>query len=80
MYYTYVARSLKDGSYYKGYCEHLDKRLEQHNSGMTKSIRHLLPFEIIYFEEFNILEESIKREKYFKTAAGGRYLKKKLAS
>jgi putative endonuclease len=31
-----------------------------------------------YFEEFPTKAEAIKREKYFKTAAGRRYLKTKL--
>ena len=37
-----------------------------------------MPFEMAYFEEFATREEAIKREKYFKSAAGRRYLKKKL--
>jgi len=33
---------------------------------------------LIYKEEFATREEAIKREKYFKSAAGRRYLKNKL--
>ena len=54
-------------------------RLKEHNSGMTASIKPYTPFAIIYFEEFVTRTEAIKREKYFKSAAGRRYLKKKLA-
>ncbi len=79
MFYAYVIKSLKNGSLYKGHCEFLEERLKEHNNGKTKSIKHCIPFEIIYFEEFVTLEEAIKREKYFKTAAGRKYLKKKLA-
>jgi putative endonuclease len=39
-----------------------------------------MPFEIMYFEEFDTGEETIKREKYFKSAAGRRYLKNKISS
>jgi len=35
-------------------------------------------WKIIYFESFETLEDAIKREKYFKTAAGRRFLKKVL--
>jgi putative endonuclease len=45
---------------------------------MTQSIRKYIPFEVVYFEEFEKGEEAIAREKYFKTAAGRRFLKKKL--
>ncbi len=54
-------------------------RLKQHNGGMTQSIKNNAPFEIVYFEEFTTREEAIKREKYFKSAAGRRFLKKILA-
>lgn len=77
-FYAYVLRSLRDGSLYKGHCSDLEVRLNQHNLGKTKSIKHLVPFEIVYFEEFDNLVESIKREKYFKSASGRRFLKIKL--
>jgi len=80
MFYAYVLRSLTHDYFYKGHCEDLQRRLKQHNSGITKSIVPYLPFEIAYFEEFQSEEEAIRREKYFKTSAGRRYLKKKLTS
>ena len=79
MFYSYVIKSLKFDYYYKGHCEVLEKRLKQHNPGMTASIRKYIPFELIYFEEFETREEAVAREKYFKSAAGRRYLKKQLA-
>jgi putative endonuclease len=75
MFYTYVVRSTDTGYLYKGHCENLEKRLKQHNSGMTQSIRKYAPFELVYFEEFSTREEAVRREKYFKTAAGRRFLK-----
>jgi putative endonuclease len=47
---------------------------------MTTSIRLYIPFEIVYFEEFENLSEAIKREKYFKTARGREFLRKMLPS
>ncbi len=79
MFYTYVLKSLNFDFYYKGHCQNLSERLMQHNSGMTTSIKKFIPFEVVYFEEFEIREKAIDREKYFKTAAGRRYLKKKMA-
>ena len=80
MYFAYVLKSETHDFYYKGHCENLEKRLIQHNCGMTKSIRPYLPFKLIYFEPFTSEEEAIHREKYFKTSAGRRFLKKVLAS
>jgi putative endonuclease len=80
MYFAYVLKSIEHDYYYKGHCQDLEKRLQQHNSGMTESIRPYIPFQIVYFEEFEMEQEAIGREKYFKSSAGRRYLKKKLAS
>ena len=78
MFYAYVLRSVWCEYLYKGHCNDLGIRIEQRNSGMTKSIRPYLPFELVYFEEFETELESIKRENFFKTAAGRRFLKKKI--
>ena len=78
MFYAYVIKSINHDFFYKGHCEDLDVRLEQHNSGQTNSIKPYIPFKMIYFEEFDTREEAITREKYFKSSAGRRYLKKKL--
>ena len=78
MFYAYVIRSIHTGYLYKGHCENLKIRITQHNAGMTESIRPYIPFELVYWEEFETRGEAIKREKYFKTAAGRRFLKKKL--
>jgi putative endonuclease len=43
---------------------------------MTVSIRPYVPFEIVYFEEFETLSEAINREKYFKSSRGRQFLKK----
>ena len=78
MFYAYVLKSVGNDYYYKGHCQNLEKRLEQHNSGMTESIRPYIPLKIVYSEEFEIEKEAILREKYFKTSAGRRFLKKVL--
>ena len=80
MFFAYVLKSINHDFYYKGHCENLNQRLIQHNSGLTESIRPHIPFTIVYIEEFPTREEAIKREKYFKSAAGRRFLKKKLIS
>lgn len=79
MYYAYIIQSEVDGSLYKGQCENIEIRLKQHNAGKIKSIKSKIPFKIIYTEEFESRDESITREKYFKTAAGRRHIKLKLA-
>ena len=78
MYYAYVLKSVNHDYYYKGHCQNLALRLHQHNSGMTVSLRPYTPLIIVYFESFATEPEAVRREKYFKTAAGRRFLHKKL--
>lgn len=79
-YYVYVLKSKVDGRLYKGHSEDLEKRLKEHNSGKTKSTKGYRPWELVYFEEFDIKEEAITRESYFKTGIGREFLKMKLAT
>jgi putative endonuclease len=80
MFYAYVLKSEKFDYFYKGHCKNLEQRLKEHNSGMTTSIRPYLPFKIVYFEEFQTVEEAILREKFLKTSSGRRFLKTKINS
>jgi putative endonuclease len=78
MYYVYVLRSSSCGNLYKGFCSDLQKRLSEHNAGKTKSIKASIPWKIIYYETFDSIDAAISREKYLKSAAGRRFLKKVL--
>jgi putative endonuclease len=80
MYFAYILKSIGHEYFYKGHCQDLEKRIQQHNSGMTESIRPYIPFKLVYSEEFETEREAITREKYFKSAAGRRFLKNKLGS
>jgi putative endonuclease len=80
MYFAYVLKSVSHDYFYKGHCSDIAKRVIQHNSGKTESIRPYIPFALVYFEAFETEREAITREKYFKSAAGRRFLKNKLAS
>jgi putative endonuclease len=73
---VYILKSKFDGSLYKGQTENLENRLIQHNSGKTISTSAKRPWEFAYIEEFNTRDEALKREKYFKSAAGRRFIKK----
>jgi len=78
MFYAYVVKSLNHDYYYKGHCQNITVRLQQHNSGMTKSLKPYLPVQLVYFETFQTAAEAVQREKYFKTAAGRKYLEKQM--
>jgi putative endonuclease len=74
-YYVYVIKSGKDGSWYKGITDNLERRLNQHNSGKNKSTKGKGPYEMVYFEECENRIEARVREKYFKSGIGREQLK-----
>lgn len=47
MYFVYILKSQKDGSYYKGVTTDLRKRIKEHNSSKTRYTSDKQPFEII---------------------------------
>jgi hypothetical protein len=46
----------------------------------TKKVFSIKVLPVIYVEEYEAFQEARKRESYFKTAAGRRFLKKKLGA
>ncbi len=75
MYFVYVLKDEK-GKIYKGMTGDLKKRLSEHKAGKTRTTRKMKNIRLIYFERCKSIEEARKKELYFKSAAGRRYLKK----
>lgn len=78
MYYTYVLRSDKDGKLYVGWTDDLRKRIKEHNAGKVTATRHRRPLRLVYYEACLDKNKAIKREKYFKTGFGRRFLKERI--
>ena len=80
MFITYVLRSRKDQKLYIGHTRDLKIRLNLHNAGKVKSTKPRLPFDLIYFREFQTKSEARWQERKWKSAAGHVELKKILSS
>lgn len=78
MYYTYVLQSLKDCEFYTGYTNDLRKRFNEHNKGLTYSIKHRKPFKLIYYEACLNEKDAKQREKYLKTGRGKLFLRQRI--
>jgi putative endonuclease len=78
MFYTYVLISEKDNGFYAGFTEDLSKRIEEHRKGKIVSTKHRLPLKLIYYEACLNRSDALKREKYFKTGFGRRFLNNRL--
>lgn len=71
---------LKDerGRFYKGLTNDLPRRLSEHKRGGTQTTSRMKGLVVAYSEKFDSFVEARKRELYLKSAAGRRFLAKKL--
>jgi predicted GIY-YIG superfamily endonuclease len=79
MHIVYILRSVKvPGKTYIGITQNLDKRLEEHNSGLSPYTKKFIPWEVETYITFKnrLLAEHF--EKYLKVGSGQAFLKKHL--
>ena len=74
-YYVYAIKSEKDGRIYVGISSNVDRRLEEHNRGKTRSTKGYLPWFLIYMESADDRIAARRREKYLKSGVGKEFLK-----
>jgi putative endonuclease len=77
MFYAHVLRSLKDGTSYYGSSEDTATRLHEHNGGSVRYTKGHRPYELHYTEVFATRAEAVRREEFFKSTAGYRWLRDK---
>jgi putative endonuclease len=75
MYYVYILSSINFSKSYVGCTDDIERRIKEHNSGKMSFTKRYLPWKLKYYETFNSLSEARKRESYFKTGAGRRFMK-----
>jgi len=73
---VYVLYSSKYDQIYIGQTDDLKDRLERHNTGKSRYTKRYIPWELIYFEEYETRSEAMKREKELKTHRGRDYIRK----
>ena len=72
--WMYVLRG-RDGRFYYGITDRLQKRIREHNAGRTRGDRGRGPFELVYKERFTNHATARVREKYLKSGAGREWLR-----
>ena len=66
MNYTNIVKC-SDETFYTGWTNDLEKRIEMHNSGKgAKYTKARLPVELVYYEAFDTKEEAMSREWHIK--------------
>lgn len=79
MFYTYILESSRDKKLYIGWTNNLKSRFLEHTKGNVLATKDRRPLKLIYYEACLSKEASTKREKYFKTGFGRRFLKNRFA-
>ena len=78
MFYTYALLSEKDRKFYTGFTGDIKLRLKKHQRGAVESTRDRRPLKLVYCEACLDEIDAIKREKYFKSGFGRRFLRNRL--
>jgi predicted GIY-YIG superfamily endonuclease len=78
MYYVYILKSKKDGSYYTGLTTSLENRLAKHNNNEVKYTSTKTPFELIWYCAFLDKSKAAVFEKYLKQGSGFAFARKHL--
>ena len=78
MYYTYVLYSLRDGRWYTGATSNLSERVRDHETGRVRSTRHRRPFRLVDDEACLSEPDARRRERYWKSGRGKRYIRQRL--
>ena len=69
-YIVYILYSKKSNRNYTGYTSNLIERFYSHNIYGKDGTRLYRPWIVVYVEFFQIKEDAMKREKYFKAGKG----------
>jgi len=78
MYYVYILKSLRDGTYYTGFTEDLKRRIKNHNWHEATYSKSKAPFDLIWFRCFIDKRKALSFEKYLKQGSGFAFARKRL--
>ncbi len=77
-YYVYILQSQTDKSLNLEFTPDLRKRLIKHNKKQVVSTKDRVSYKLIYYEAYLNRKDATGREKFLKSGAGWRYIKKQL--
>jgi len=56
--YVYILQSEKNGTFYLGSTNNIEKRFFEHQQGKVKATRYLLPLKLQFCQKYNALKEA----------------------
>ena len=79
-YYVYFLQSQKDSSYYIGVTGDITIRLNDHNTGLSKSTTSKRPWVIKRIEKYPDIKTAYRRERFLKANKSHKIIKKIIES
>jgi putative endonuclease len=64
--FLYILQSQKDGDYYKGVTQDIEKRLFEHNTGQSRFTSTKMPWNLVYVFAFETKREALIEERRVK--------------
>jgi len=80
MFYVYILKSLKDGSYYIGYTQDIESRISKHNLSNKGYSATKKPWILVYSEKFENKTLAIKRENFLKAQKSKVFIERLISS
>ena len=65
-YFTYILESLKNGRFYIGQSQNLQKRLDAHNKGYSMYTKKYRPWTLVWYKSFDSRTEAYQLEQKLK--------------
>lgn len=76
MIFLYIIQSEANGRYYIGSSQNPERRLAEHNSGHTRSLKHLRPLKLVFKQPFATRSEAVRIERKLKKSKSRDIIKK----
>ena len=73
--YIYILKSINHPKTYVGSTADLERRSKEHNSNQCIFTKKYSPWKIMHKEEFPDIQKARKKEKYYESASGRRFIK-----
>ncbi len=77
MFIVYILFSDSSQKYYTGQTQNIENRLLEHNSGETPSIKHGIPWKLVWFAQVESRKEAKALEKKIKNKGAMRLIESK---
>ena len=76
--YVYLIKSDNDGSIYTGCTDNIEKRLDEHNAGLSQFTKTKMPWTLKWYAVFFQESEAFSFEQYLKSGSGRAFINQRV--